>query len=200
MASHQQTSGGRADVRRLFVFAGFVLAIGSHVAPLKATDARSSRDIVTVREERGIYFVDARFDLSATRQVVRAVLTDYNQIPRFMPGVMRSHVLDQIPGRTIVEQEAVSRFMMFSKRVHIVLEITEGTDVLTFRDQCGRSFARYEGRWQLSDGDRLTAVRYELVAQPSFEVPDFVLKRLLKRDAGHMIEGLRREIATRSKR
>ena len=39
-----------------------------------------------------------------------------------------------------------------------------------------------------------------LTAQPSFEVPQFLLKRLLKRDSGEMIDGLRREIAARSAR
>jgi hypothetical protein len=42
-----------------------------------------------------------------------------------------------------------------------------------------------------------TAVEYILTAQPSFDVPEFILKRLLKRDAGRMIEGLAREMASR---
>jgi hypothetical protein len=43
-------------------------------------------------------------------------------------------------------------------------------------------------------------VTYELSAQPSFDVPDFVLKRLLKRDAGQMIQRLKTEICARARR
>ena len=200
MTSHQYTSGGRSGVRRIVASAALALAIGMHAAPLKAIDDQSSRDVVTVREERGVYFVEARFQVPQKSEVVHAVLTDYDHIPRFMPGVKRSTVLERMPGRALVEQEAVSRLLMFSKRVHIVLEIADGTDVLTFRDRCGRSFSRYEGSWHLSDRDDVTAITYQLTAEPSFDVPEFLLKRLLKRDAADMIEALRREIAERMTR
>jgi hypothetical protein len=88
--------------------------------------------------------------------------------------------------------------MMFSKTVHLVLEISEGADTLRFRDRSGRSFTRYEGVWRLSGAGGGTAVIYELTAQPSFDVPEFVLKRLLKRDSAQMIDGPRREMSARS--
>jgi carbon monoxide dehydrogenase subunit G len=198
MTSHQHTTGRRFGVRRFFVSAGVAVAIGIPAAPLHASDDRSSRDAVTVREERGVYIVNARFQVPQTIEIVRAVLTDYDHIARFMPGVTRSAVLQRTPGRTVVEQEAVSRFLMFSKRVHMVLEIAEEPDALTFRDRCGRSFSRYEGSWHLSGGDGATAIVYQLTAEPSFDVPEFLLKRLLKRDSAAMIEGLRREIAART--
>jgi hypothetical protein len=60
--------------------------------------------------------------------------------------------------------------------------------------------SRYEGSWRLCDENGQTVILYELSAEPSFDVPQFLLKRLLRRDAGLMIEGLRREIAERSAR
>ncbi len=200
MISHQYTSGGRSGVRRFCAAAALALASGMHAAPLKAVEDQSSRDVVTVREERGVYFVEARFQVPRNSEVVHAVLTDYDHIPRFMPGVKRSTVLERTPGRALVEQEAVSRLMMFSKRVHIVLEIAEGTDVLTFRDRCIQSFSRYEGSWTWSDRDSATVITYQLVAKPSFDVPEFLLKRLLKRDSADTIEALRKEIAERTTR
>jgi ribosome-associated toxin RatA of RatAB toxin-antitoxin module len=161
-----------------------------------ATDA--SAPDVTVREERGVYSVSARFVVPQTPAAVVGVLTDYEGIPRFMPGVKKSTVLERTPGRALVEQEALSHLMMFSKTVHLVLEITEGADGLRFHDRSGKSFTRYEGSWQLSEVAGGTEIRYLLTAQPSFDVPEFVLKRLLKRDSGEMIDSLRREIAARS--
>jgi carbon monoxide dehydrogenase subunit G len=152
---------------------------------------------VAVSEDRGVYSVTAQFDVPAPPAVALAVLTDYEQIPRFMPGVRTSIVQERARGRAVVEQEAVSKFMMFSKRVHLVLEIAEAQEAVSFRDRCGKSFARYEGEWRLMAKESGTGLTYTLTAQPSFEVPGFILKRLLERDSKEMIEQLRREVARR---
>jgi hypothetical protein len=59
---------------------------------------------------------------------------------------------------------------------------------------------RYEGTWRLCGANGGTTIVYGLIADPSFDVPEFLLKRLLRRDSGLMIDGLRREIAARSAR
>lgn len=200
MIPHLKTSGGRACVRRSLISVVLMLAGMIPVAQLNATDDPASAPAVTVREERGVYSVAARFQVPQSPALALAVLTDYEHIPRFMPGVETSIVLERASGLVIVEQEAVSHLMMFSKRVHLVLEVTEGADTLRFRERSGRSFARYEGTWRLCEENGQTVILYELSAEPSFDVPQFLLRRLLKRDAGLMIAGLRREIAAQSAR
>ena len=191
--------GGRSSARRLFVTVAMMVGGLMQVATLAAMGPEPQPK-VSVREERGVYSVTARFQVPAPSEVVLAVLTDYEGIPRFMPEINTSVVLERAAGRAVVQQEAVSRLMMFSKRVHLVLEISEGADTLRFSDRCGRSFARYEGMWRMSADNGGTEILYELVAQPSFDVPEFVLKRLLKRNSEQMIEQLQREIAARSAR
>jgi ribosome-associated toxin RatA of RatAB toxin-antitoxin module len=166
-----------------------------HAAP---TSAQPSPVDLTVHEERGVYSVVARFTVEQAPATVLTVLTDYEQIPRFMPGMRTSTVLERTSGHTVVEQEAVSSIMMFSKRVHLILDIDEHADSLVFRDRCGRSFARYEGAWHVSAESGRTAITYELTADPSFDIPGFVIKRLLRRDSVQMIEHLQLEIATRA--
>jgi ribosome-associated toxin RatA of RatAB toxin-antitoxin module len=153
---------------------------------------------LTVREARGVYTVTARFLVDQSVSTALTVLTDYENIPRFLPDVRTSVVLERGSGWTVVEQEAVSALMMFSKRVHLVLEIEEQPDALVFRDRCGRSFGRYEGSWRLTRQSGQTAIVYELIAEPSFDVPGWMLKRLLRRDSAQMIERLQREIAVRA--
>jgi hypothetical protein len=86
--------------------------------------------------------VTATMLIALTGAMDGAVLTD---IPRFLPEVTSSEVRERSERRAVVEQEAVSRMMMFSKKVHLIT--------------------------------------YELTAKPSFDVPEFILKRLLKRDS-----------------
>jgi ribosome-associated toxin RatA of RatAB toxin-antitoxin module len=141
--------------------------------------------------------VTARFEVPQSPAVVLAVLSDYEQIPRFMPDVKTSKVLERAPGRLVVEQRAVSKFMMFSKEVHLVLEVIEAAGSLKFTDRCGKSFKGYDGSWNVEPRGNGSIVTYELAAHPAFEVPEFILKRLLKRDSGQLINRLRAEFARR---
>jgi hypothetical protein len=198
MIGHTNGSGGRASARRfcVTVLAASLIA----VARLAAAQTGESLPDVTVQEEHGLYSVTARFHVPQAPPVAFAVLTDYEHIPRFMSDIKTSWVLERSAGRALVEQEGISRFMMFSKRVHLVLEITEGAETVRFRDRCGRSFSHYEGQWTTVARDGGTDIVYELRADPSFSVPETILKRLLRRDSGRMIESLKQEMAARAQR
>jgi ribosome-associated toxin RatA of RatAB toxin-antitoxin module len=176
----------------------FVAAAWAFCAAVGLLAAGTAEGQVTVREQAGIYTVDATFNVSQPASRALATLTDYEQIPRFMPEVQTSRVLERGGDRAVVEQDALARFMMFSKSVHLVLEVEQGPAAVRFRDLSGQSFSSYEGAWVFTERDGYTAIRYQLSARPAFDVPDFLLKRLLKRDATRMIERLQREIAARA--
>ncbi len=191
--------GATCALRQLGATAA-LLCVVTTIAVGARPDDSEWQPTVTVREDAGVYSVAARFAVPEQPAIALAVLTDYERIPQFMPGVETSVVIERGADRAVIEQEAVSRLMMFKKRVYLRLEIIEGPDTLRFRDRSGRSFARYEGKWQLCEGNHGTWISYELTAQPAFDVPEFLLKRLLKRDAVQMIDGLRREIGSRRAR
>jgi len=153
---------------------------------------------VTVREERGLYSVEASFVVPHPPSIAHAVLTDYDRIPRFMPDVRTSTVVERSASHVLVQQEAVARMMMFSKRVHLLLEVHEAPGSIRFRDRAGKSFTHYEGAWRIRERPGGAEIVYRLHARPAFDVPEFLLKRLLRRDANEMIGRLRAEIAERS--
>ena len=189
-------NGGRQGTRR-FLSAVFVVVVTAVPGATGGSPGGTRPPGLNVREQGGVYSVSAEFSVPQPSSVAFAVLTDYEQIPRFMPGVTTSIVRERSAERVVIEQEAVSRMMMFSKRVFLLLEVNEEANLLRFRDSAGRSFSLYEGAWRLSQVDGQTAIRYELRATPKFDVPGFLLKRLLTRDAKMMIERLRHEIAVR---
>jgi carbon monoxide dehydrogenase subunit G len=178
-----------------------VMALTTICLVATAAAAKPSGDAdVSVREmSGGVYQVEARFEVAAPAAAVWAVLTDYANIPRFLEDVRVSIVRERHDGRVRVEQEAVSNFMMFSKRVHLLLVIAEDGDVLRFHDECGRSFTQYAGSWRVTQQDGRTSVAYELTAQPSFSVPDFLVSRVLSRDANDLIRHLRAEMTRRAR-
>jgi ribosome-associated toxin RatA of RatAB toxin-antitoxin module len=186
-------AGGRLSARQPCVVAALLVA-----SMVCAPAARSQTVPVSVHGERGVYRVSATFATPQPAAIGRAVLTDYEQIPRFLPDVLSSRVVERDAERTIVAQEAVAKVLFFSKRVRLVLDVRETPALISFRDRSGESFIRYEGQWTLCDVDAGTLIGYELIAQPRFDVPDFLLSRLLKRDAERMIERIKREIAARA--
>lgn len=193
-------TGGRSRALRALlavVVSLSVLLPGAHL--MAAADPAPAPEVI-VREDRGLYTVTARFEVPQTPHVVLAVLSDYEQIPRFMPDVRTSVVLERTPGGLLVEQEAVSQFLMFSKKIHLLLEVTETADAIRFVDRSGRSFTTYAGAWLTDTRGHGTIVTYELTARPGFDVPEFILKRLLKRDSREMINRLRAEFAARAAR
>ena len=178
-----------------------VQALVTMVAALAATVVLASTaeaPRIDVVGDAGVFRVRASFAVVQSVPDVMRVLTDYERIPQFMPGVETSQVLERSGRTQLVEQSAVSKFMVFAKRVHLVLRVDESDGTVRFRDTCGKSFAEYQGSWMVEQRDGLARITYELTAQPSFDVPAFVLKKLLKRDALVMIDRLRREIAERA--
>jgi ribosome-associated toxin RatA of RatAB toxin-antitoxin module len=190
-------SGGRACARRIAGVITAALASVLFSAPAAARTDPAHRE-VTVTETGGVYQVEARFVVLQPGAVAAAVLTDYETIPRFMPDVRKSRILERSDRLVIVEQEAIARFLMFSKRVHLVLEIDAGPLAIRFRDRSGRSFTKYEGTWQIREQDNGAEITYQLLAKPLFSVPQALLKRLLQRDASEMIQRLQAEIAARA--
>ena len=168
------------------------------LAASAAGAAESQPTSVTVHEERGVYRVAASFVTPQSSAVAHDVLTDYEAIPRFMPDVESSRIVERRATSIVVEQEAVAHVLFFSKRIRLRLEVRAEPGRIRFRDQCGQSFTSYEGTWTLSERDGHALVTYELLARPAFDVPEFLLTRLLKRDADRMIRRLQTEMAARA--
>jgi ribosome-associated toxin RatA of RatAB toxin-antitoxin module len=188
-------AAGRQHAWRLFLCTVLIATLGA----MPSADPMEGQR-VEVTETGGVYQVTAAFAVTESPQTVIAVLTDYDRIPKFMPDVQVSRVIERTPTGVIVEQEAVSRFMLFSKRIHLLLDVQESGGSIRFRDRGGKSFASYYGGWTISQHDSLTVIDYQLSAKPTFEVPAFVLKRLLKRDSALLIDRMKAEISARENR
>src|SRR5919205_1001821 len=102
-------SGGPTAARRItaFMIAAGIAASAELRSRVLAADPPVFPN-VTVSETRGTYSVAARFQVPQPPALVLEVLTDYGQIPRFMPRVRTSIVLERAGDRAVVEQEAVS--------------------------------------------------------------------------------------------
>ena len=129
-------TGGRPGAR--WCFARMTLLILGVVVPAAAQSPPPS---ASVREEGGLYAVSAEFSASGSPELVLATLSDYDNIPRFMPAVTRSRIVERSDEHAVVEQEAVASFLMFSRRIHLTLDVSQQPGTIHFTDRCGRRTA-----------------------------------------------------------
>ncbi len=191
-------AGGPSHARRHVIV--WTMALAILLGPAWVAAVRANDQQVDVVETEGVYRITARFTVPATPAVAFAVLTDYETIPRVLPNVRTSRLLERTGRQALVEQQAVVRFMLFSTRIHLLLSVDESPESLRFVDRSGKSFERYEGAWTLcaTETEGRLEITYELTAKPTFEAPAFMIRRLMQRDASDQIRRLRAEMAARA--
>jgi len=144
------------------------------------------------------YDVEGSFDVEARTSVVWDVLTGYEQLPKFVGNLKRSHVEEDLgPYHFLLEQEFEGGFLFITKRVRVLLDVHETWyQTILFEDIDHKDFGFYEGSWELRPGsDKGLKVIYSLKARQNFDAPfagDFT-----RGGIKDLLESVRREILRR---
>jgi len=170
--------------------------------PRAATAASLTPGVtVTVKPGPDGLEIEGRCRLRAMPAAAWAVLTDYEAIPEFVTSMRESRVTERASDHLLVEQAAVGRLFLFSRRLKTVLLVhEEPPGLIRFEDVLGRDFSTYRGSWRIEgdpDGDEVEIV-YELVAKPAFSIPDVVARGAFKRTVRNLIAEVGGEIERRA--
>jgi carbon monoxide dehydrogenase subunit G len=167
-------------------------------AALPSVALAQSADVTIRDDERGMYRVEGAFVVDAPRTVVWEVLTDYEGIDEFVSSILRSEVTERRPDGLLLQQEAVGKLFLFSKSIHLLLEVREEPEhTIAFRDVSGRSFESYSGEWRIEDAGDAVRVSYALSAKPAFRQPPFVARRTMRDSVQRLLDEVRLEIESR---
>lgn len=143
--------------------------------------------------------VEGRFPTQASVQTVWSVLTDYDSIERFVSSIRDSRMTRRADDSVFVEQQAVGRLLLFSRRLSASLRIVEvPRRRIEFEDLLHKDFRTYRGEWRIEESATGTTVIYRLEADPSFPIPDFVARGLFRGTARELLSQVRSEIERRS--
>lgn len=176
----------------------FAFSVALAVAVVQRAADADPVDVAIWESEQGIYVVEGGFTVDVPRPVVWGVLTDYEGIHDFVSSIRRSVVTERHPDHLLLLQEGVGRMFIFSKSIHVVLEVREDPErAIAFRDVCGRSFESYAGEWRIEDGDHGLRVSYTLRAKPAFRQPGFVTRKSMRENVRRLLEEVRLEIESR---
>ena len=146
------------------------------VSALVPATASAGGDIVVETLRRGeAVEVRAHALLAAPMPLVWSVLTDYERMPRFIPGIARSVVRRRQGNHLLVEHSGDARFLFFSFPIDVTLEVDESPMRWVTSRAVGGNVRRMIGRYDLSEeaaGGVL--LRYSGLIEPDFPLPPLI--------------------------
>ena len=141
--------------------------------------------------------VQLRTDLDP--QWLWAVLTDYDQLSRFIPNLQTSRLLWRRGNVVGLEQEGAQTFMGLRFKARVQLELTEHLEQhrLSFVMSKG-DFRRFEGAWQIGTDAAGTTLLYDLTVQGCVGMPIGLIEQRLREDLAANLRAVQREAQRRA--
>ena len=166
-----------------------------------AWTAGAADELVVEAERRGGRIeVRARAVVAARASLAWQVLTDYEGLPGFIPGILRSSVRLHEGNRLQVEQSGEARFLIFSFPIDVRLEVTESRPDWISSRAVGGNLRRMNGRYELrpGPGGRME-LRYRGEIEPDFDLPPLVgvaaLRGMVEEQFSAMVAEIERRAA-----
>ena len=143
--------------------------------------------------------ITARAFVAADPRLVWQVLTDYEALPRFVPGISRSEVRSRDGRRLMLEQAGEARFLVFSFPIQVTLEVTETAPGSISSRSVGGNVRRMAGRYDLAPDPRGgVLLRYQGVIEPDFDLPPLIGAAALRANAEEQFTAMVAEIERRA--
>jgi ribosome-associated toxin RatA of RatAB toxin-antitoxin module len=128
-----------------------------------------------------------------------AVLTDYDELSRFIPNLQTSRLLWRRANVVGLEQEGAQTFMGLRFKARVQLELTEHSHDhrLSFVMSKG-DFRRFEGTWAVGHDGVGTTLFYELTVQGCVGMPIGLIEQRLREDLAANLRAVQQEAQRRA--
>ena len=184
------------QARRAYIAVMCVAGLMASSPKVRAADDVS---LAFTQTADSIYRINGSFVTLAPRRVIWSVLTDYDGIDRFVTSMRESHVRRRDSDSLLVEQAAVVRLFLFSRTVHLVLDVRETPyESIRFVDIRHRDLRSYHGSWELHDVPGGIRVDYAVTAGGDFDGAGFFAKRGVTSTARSLLREVRAEVVRRA--
>lgn len=132
--------------------------------------------------------------INATPVTVWKVLTDYNNLKRYIPRMVESNLVEDKGKLKVIAMTGEFRVLLFNKTIRVTINMHEAYPLRIDYEQIAGDFDVYKGSWILQphpvEGTTLT---YAAEIKPSFAAPDFIFQGILKKDLVGGLTALRDE-------
>ncbi|MEK6593323.1 MAG: SRPBCC family protein [Pseudomonadota bacterium] len=131
---------------------------------------------VTVHASRhgDVLYVEASAEFAADRYRVWQVLTDYNHLADFIPGMRVSRILERRRGTVIVEQKGDVRLLFVTYPIEVTLAIEEFPHGRIVSRAVSGNFLEMHNAYYLEAQQERIRLRYAGRMTPDFLVPPLI--------------------------
>ena len=193
---HDWNRGSRAVRIRQYCAAGALLALSAAMGAPQAAEQVSIR-----ASSRGSAVeIEARATLRAPYALIWQTLTDYDHLSDFIPGMLKSQVIDRRGNATIIEQSGNATILFFNYPIDVVIESLETPPAFIGVRVLKGNLKQLEGGYRLekiADTHDEFVLRWSGLIEPSFPVPTFISMPLLRANIRDQFRGMVREIERR---
>lgn len=138
-------------------------------------------------------WVRALVRIEADPEALWEVMTDCPRAPEFVPGLRSCRVLESEVHAALVEHRA-RPFLFLPEMTYAFREHREPFRSIRFQRVSG-SLKAMEGRWDLRrQGSGSTVVWYTVLLDPGFLVPEWLVRRALRRELPELLAALKRRV------
>lgn len=165
-----------------------------------AAQAAEEAQIQVDRVDGGVE-IRAEAEIDASPALVWETLTDYEQLPSFIPGMAKSKVIERDGMRLLLDQSGESRFFLISFPISVRLEVIESPPAGISSRAIAGNLRRMSGRYEIlsARGNDRVLLRYAGVLEPDFDLPPLIgavaLRSMVREQFVAMVSEIRRRAA-----
>ena len=159
--------------------------------------AAAQVSVEVVRQDKA-FQVEAKLMVAVDQRVAWQVLTDYDKLASFVPGMRSSRIVSAAGEPLLLEQKGESGLFLFKVPIEVVSRVEEAPlNTIRFQSVSG-SLANQRGEWALERHDHATRVTYRANITPGFPLPPLIGPAIVGRDVQVMVESVAREMLRRA--
>ncbi len=165
---------------------------------LSAGIAASAEPEIRIERNQDAIRINASLRVDAHHHIAWQVLTDYNNLARFVPGMQTSQIVSGPGEPLLLKQTGQSGFLLFMLPIEVLVRITETPlEVIRF-EAVGGSFKNKQGEWRIEGQNDATLLIYRASIVPGFWVPPLIGPAVMGQDVRSKLMGLAREMQRRA--
>lgn len=150
-----------------------------------------------VQAAKDRWYLEAEVRAPHEKRKVWNALTDYDHLARYIPNLASSKAVQR--GEHLeLEQLGQVKFLIFRIKEPVTFNVVQNFEAGTIDQRAVRGkFKKFEQHWTLSGSTGVTFISYRAEVQPSMRLPQWLVKRQIRRSVEESFGALLLELGRR---
>ncbi len=180
---------------------GALLLFGFLLASPNAILSQDDQLRVDSAIEDGVVYVKVESLIQAPHELIWGVLTDYNRLAEYIPGMHSSRLLRYEGRVAFVEQHGMTQFLFFKIPVDVVVKSIEAKPHSINIELVSGNLDHLSGGYHLSmvGSNDLWHLSWSGYLDPSLPIPNFIAERLIRKNVRRQFLGILTQIQNKKR-